>query len=66
MPLNLGNNSRRDARQQIVWQSCPVGSHPINARHRPDCDNLFIGAFIAHHANLETGNNTGNACHTEG
>src|ERR1044072_6805579 len=33
-----------------MWQTCPISSHAVNARHRTYCYDSFVRPFVAHYA----------------
>src|SRR5215471_4326212 len=47
---NLVNDAIRNARQDFVWNSYPIGSHSVLALHDAERDTVFVGALIAHYA----------------
>src|SRR6516225_3695889 len=47
---NLVDDARRDALEQIVRQTRPVGGHPVLAFDRANRRRVLIGALIAHDA----------------
>src|SRR5262249_17416125 len=46
---NFVDDSRRNARQNFVWNPYPVSRHSIMTLHDPERHGVLVGALIAHH-----------------